>query len=239
MNLAELILQVRRDADDWGDRAGKGTLVSDADLADYLNEAEDEAALRKRLIWDNAITSIAVSAGQSNYPLVAGTAAAKLFEITRADLYPMTDPTGPVYGTRPTVTLRLVTQELMDNVYPNWREERGEPRFFLFEPGVRVYLPIQVSRPYKLVLEGYRTPLEPMALEEGETSIPEIPEMHHRRLADWALYRLYERPDSEVFDPMKSARALAKFERYFGYRLMANGAHENAVDQPNRILAHW
>ncbi|MDN5539966.1 MAG: hypothetical protein L0H08_23745, partial [Comamonas sp.] len=75
MNLEDLIASFREDSSDevepylWGDDT----------VTRWLNEAQDEAAVRGRLLLDDstpAVTTIAVSAGQASYQLHA-----KVYEI--------------------------------------------------------------------------------------------------------------------------------------------------------------
>ena len=70
MTLGELIASFREDATDkvetylWEDEA----------VTRWLNEAQDEAAVRGRLLLDDstpAVTTIAVNAGQASYQLHA------------------------------------------------------------------------------------------------------------------------------------------------------------------------
>ena len=65
-----------------------------------------------------------------------------------------------------------------------------------------------------LLLEGYRLPLEPISVLDR----PEIHQAHHFNLVDWALYRGYSRPDSDVMDLERAALHERAFSAYFGDR---------------------
>jgi len=71
MTLAELIAAFRTDADDL---VANPYLWSDAELTRWANEAEQEAALRAKLLFDAstmAVCQIAVLAGTTSYALHA------------------------------------------------------------------------------------------------------------------------------------------------------------------------
>ena len=71
MTLAELIAALRTDADDL---VANPYLWSDAELTRWANEAEQEAALRAKLLFDastTAVCQIAVLAGTTSYALHA------------------------------------------------------------------------------------------------------------------------------------------------------------------------
>jgi hypothetical protein len=44
----------------------------------------------------------------------------------------------------------------------------------------------------------------------------EIDALHHRHLVNWALFRAFGIPDSDVFDPKKEANSYQMFEQHFG-----------------------
>jgi hypothetical protein len=68
---------------------------------------------------------------------------------------------------------------------------------------------------------------------------PEIHPQHHRFLVHWALHRAYSKPDSEIFNPDKAAKALKDFEDYFGYRPTANERKREQASRPHHVRAYW
>ena len=64
-----------------------------------------------------------------------------------------------------------------------------------------------------LELEGYRLPLKKL---ENDGDKPEIHEAHHEHLIQWALHKAFSVPDSELFDPDRSALSERAFTDYFG-----------------------
>ncbi|RZK91320.1 MAG: hypothetical protein EOO66_12280 [Methylobacterium sp.] len=213
MKLRDLILIFRTDADDFGDPQ----LWSDADITRYLNEAEEEAAVRKHLLYDDYTTALT----QITFP--TGTARLKrdprMFEVTKAYV------ALPGLNRHPE-RLHIWDRDTLDARLPNWRRERGRPDVIVIED-TSITLAGAIERPYVVNLEGYRLPLEPMRVEDLETAEPEIAPIHHRQLVHWALHRGYQKPDSETLNPNKATSALADFEEYFGYRNQANQGERN------------
>lgn len=220
MNRSALLAAYRADARDLADPY----LADDADVITFLNEAQDEAALRARLIFDNyttAVTTIAVKAGTRSYPLHES-----VFEIAHAEL---ADESG--YITRVYQTSR----EKLTHDYPDWRHRTERPRVLIHDDN-RIELGLNPDRDYTLTLEVYRLPLATLDLD---TSVPEIAGAHHRKLVLWALYRAFGRPDADLFDPKKSGQALAEFEAYFGLRPDAGLRKASRSDEPQHNAPAW
>lgn len=231
MTLADLIESFRVDADDLPKSMGGGDgdlLFKDADLARWFGEAEEEAAIRKRLLFDDytlAIVRIDVLANQSSYPLDS-----RMFEVTKARL--LNADTG-----RFVEDLYITDRDELDAIDRCWRDERRCPERFI-QDDTRILLPGIVDRAYTLRLEGYRTPLVPMTADsDPESTTPEIGKVHHRFLVHWVLHRAYSKPDSEVYDPQKSAIALGAFEQYFGLRPDADLRKDQQANRPHHNKA--
>ncbi|MEZ2293940.1 DUF6682 family protein [Variovorax sp. RCC_210] len=231
MTLDDLIASFRSDADDAPSSIGGGDddlLWKDAEVARFLGEAEEEAAIRKRLLFDDytlSIVQIAVVANRSSYPLDS-----RMFEVTKARLLSVADSAC-------IQELHITTRDELDEVCPRWRDERGRPRY-LVQDDTRVVLPGIVDGSYMLRLEGYRTPLSPITSDSDGETIPEIGAIHHRFLVHWALHRAYSKPDTEMFNPQKAAVALAAFEQYFGLRPDADLRKDQRANQPHVIAVH-
>lgn len=230
MTLDDLIASFRVDADDVPTSVGGGTkdlLWSDAELARFFGEAEEEAAIRKRLLYDDytlSMVRIDVLAGQSSYPLDP-----RFFEISKARL--LSADTG-----RFIEDLYITTRDEMDLRSTCWRDERRCPEMFI-QDDTRIVLPGQIDRAYTLRLEGYRTPLVPITADSDGSAAPEIAAIHHRFLVHWVLHRAYSKPDSETLNPTKSATALAAFEQYFGLRPDADLRKDQQADRPHHNRA--
>lgn len=235
MTLAELVAAFREDTDDYGDANGKGQLWKDATVTRFLNEAQAEAALRARLIFDKSIT-LDATPGTIDYPFAA------LFEITRMEIWgivtpgnPLADPVVlPVY-TSHGCPITSISQDAMDRCYPCWRDDCRPPEFFI-QNDTTLTFPSKFTTAFQARMNGYRLPTVKLASADDT---PEINGIHHIYLVEWAKHRAYSKPDSEGFNPQKSADALARFEDYFGYRPSANQNERNESDRPHHTEAYW
>jgi|SRR6186713_191580 len=229
MKLSELRESFRSEADDKACAVSPGAKVdvlwSDEEIARFFTEAEAEAAIRKRLLFDNftaEVTEIEVEPGVSKYTLDP-----RLFEVTAAWLYNV--------GETRRQGLAITDLPYLSSECPYWRGDRSMPERIVIEDSY-ILLPNQIIEPWILRLEGYRTPMNALV---NDTDTPEIAEIHHRFLVHWALYRAFKKKDAEVLDPTASATELDAFEQYFGYRLTANQGKRNQVDRPHHVRAYW
>ena len=198
MNLEQLIEQFRIDADDMQ----SPPLWESEWIAAWLTEAQDEAAIRGRLLMDDytpALTQIPVTAGVSSYALHP-----KLYEIAVMDFIPEVGYVQPVY---------LTSREKLDRDRNGWRNEPAGFPCSAIQTDTRLRLVPVPSVNGTLRLEAYRLPLKALVNDNDK---PEIHEAHHRHLVHWALHRAFSKPDSEAIDPQRAATAEAAFTRYFG-----------------------
>ncbi|MBK9497522.1 MAG: hypothetical protein IPO08_23960 [Xanthomonadales bacterium] len=222
MTLTELIAQFRSDSFDLE----LPYLSSDANVTIWLNEAENEACIRARLIHDettSAVCSIAVTAGTRTYPLHAS-----IIDIDRATF----TATGTTYEN----VLYLTDRVEMDRLYSDWRTRTDVPRQAMQNDKTFV-LGCLPSTDGTIALECYRLPL--LNIEDQTLDTPEIGKIHHRHLVQWALHRAYSRPDADIFDPNKAATALAEFTRVFGLRPDADYRRACQANRPNCNKAVW
>lgn len=222
MDLAELIAQVRVDSDDLE----VPYFSSDANITAWLNESEAEACIRSLLIHDTstpAVCTIAVTAGVSVYPLHSA-----IIEITRAGFTPT--------GTDTEQVLYLTDITELDRIYPSWRKYTELPKYAI-QNDTTIQLACKPSTDGALALECHRLPLK--NIEDQTTESPEIGRIHHRHLVQWALHRAYSRPDAEIFNPNKSATALAEFTRVFGLRPDADYRKAAQANRPHVNKSVW
>jgi hypothetical protein len=230
--LGQLVKDFRVDSDDRPrDLNGKkdDLLWPDEDVKRWLGEAEEEAAIRKRLLYDDytlAMVRIDVTAGVSSYPLDP-----RMFEVSKARLLNAT--TG-----RHVEDLFITTREQLDLECLGWRDERRQPELFI-QDDTRIVLPGIVDKAYTLRIEGYRTPLKPMEACSADSVKPEIAVLHHRYLVKWALYRAYSKQDADTLDPARADRALGDFEAYFGKRPMADMHRRMQANQPHHTRSYF
>lgn len=219
MNLAGLIASFRFDVDDQAE----GVFSEDEDLTRLFNEAEDEACVRKQLIFESrsSICTIQLSAGVQSYKLNP-----LWIFIEKASVV---DTAGAV------TDLAIMTRQQLDRIRPNWRTDPCEPRT-LIQYDSRIEIAEPVTAAATLRLEGYRKPLVPMAKEDDT---PEINSVHHIHLVEWVKHRAYSRPDSEVRAPGLAQQALEKFEEYFGKRPDADQRKDMVADEVHHTVAYF
>src|SRR5690606_10855274 len=113
--LAQLIAQFRRYADD----RLEPPLFADEDIIGWLNEAQDEAAIRARLLHESsnpAQCQIAVAAGEAVYTL-------------HPALYELTYTAFARDGDSRRLHIELVSTEFLDSKDPDWRTREGDPGY--------------------------------------------------------------------------------------------------------------
>lgn len=205
MTLLELRSLFRLRADDT--RAPY--LWSDAEVDDYLNEAETEAAERASLIYDDTtaeVTQIAVVVGTKRYALHPS--------ITRIDHAKLGD----------------------DEIYVVDRSEYAPRGFFLLPNATHLELNFDPQADEMLTLGVYRRPLTRI---EADTDIPEIGEAHHSRMIHWALHLAYLKPDADAFDQTKADRHEAEFIASFGQRIDANVKRKQQERRRHVVRCKW
>ena len=198
MTLEDLIRRFRVRANDMA----QPHLFADQDVIDWLNDAEEQACVRGRLLREDALPEmcrIVLEAGKSTYKLHQ-----KLYEISHLRVLPQN-------GGR-SRHLLIKTREWLDAEMPDWRDS-NRPAMFAIQDDISLRVVGKVDDGDALALECYRLPLKPM---EADNSKPEIHIAHHDHLIDWALHRAFSVPDAETFDPNRAALAEQAFTRYFG-----------------------
>lgn len=200
MNLEQLTAQFRVDADDLTE-----PYFWDAEwIATWLTEAQAEAAIRGRLLYEAAnaaVCQIAVAANTATHDLHKS-----LFELVHLRFQ--------ATGAATSSVLSIKAREELDRIRPGWRDETGTPRHAV-QDDTRITLVPRPELAGTLHVEGYRVPLKAL---ENDTDKPELNEAHHRHLVHWALHRAFSKPDSETIDPTRAATAEAAFTHYFGPR---------------------
>ena len=203
MTLADLLRRFRVLAKD----VAEPYRADDQDVIDWLNDAQAQACVRGRLLvaeGDPALCQVALTPGQSTYAL-------------HRSLYELIDlRIGALAGVSRPVTLK--SREWLEAELPGWREH---PRLcgMAIQTDTGLRLVGQVEAGESLYLEAYRLPLVPMAAPAdpaAEWPSPEIHEAHHEHLIQWALHKAFSVPDSELFDPERSALSERAFTNYFG-----------------------
>lgn len=236
MTLGELLAQFRSDSQD---NVG-AFLSSDAEVTGWLNEAQEEAALRKSLLFEasNAgMCQIAVTAALMSYPLNQN-----WFRISRATFT-------EAGATTPPCELYLTDRLAQDEEHPGWRTCTDIPRQLIIDD-VSVQLGCLPSTDGTLALEGYRAPLTALSADLFDNANPpvlvtagnptlEIGRAHHRFLVHWALFRHYSKPDAEIHDAGRADKEEKAFIAYFGERPDADMRRDYEANRPAHNRAQW
>lgn len=222
MTLEQLIARFRIEADDLA----TPYLWQRDWLAMWFSEAQDEAAVRARLLLDDftgAVTQIEVTADVDAYKLHP-----KVIEIVRLGFKPE--------GDERATGIDLVTRERLDRDYCDWRTRPAGDVRWAMQADTRLRLGPVPSRGGVLHMEVYRLPLKPLV---NDSDKPEIHEAHHNHLVQWALYRAFSRPDADTHDPGRAEKAYAEFERYFGRSPDADLRRSTRHDLPHVNVSYF
>lgn len=216
MNLAELIRRFRVLA---GDTIPNPYMVSDPDIIMWLNDAQREASIRGRLIRDHLTAGVArfdYEVGKQVYYLHPA-----VFEIIALRRYRPADRSHPIY---------LRSPEWMDRNACHWREDPIRYRHdnFAVQDDKTLQLVTEYEAGDYITIDCYRTPL---VLMKGMGDEPEIAEIHHEYLVQWALHRAFSVPDADLFDPNRSKNAEREFTKYFGIRPDSDARRSTRSDE--------
>lgn len=211
MTVDEIIAECRIRLDDLG----KGTPVkyqyAEANLINWINEAQMEACRRARILSDSTLT-VNVIAGTSAYDLPDETILVRRAKLSLEEL-----------------PLSFATSRDMDEDVAGWESHTGTPtdiitdmessRFIIYPtPIVNDTLNMVVIR-------------EPMPIT-STSSILEIPKRFHYGLVDWVLFKAYQVRDADKESRSKSVEHLEEFIREFGERSSAKDEIFNIRNMP-------
>lgn len=198
--LRELLAQLRVDLDD---RVAP-YLWTDELLVQFINRALDEACMRAKFVRDadSESTRVNLIANRSTYDFDC-----KVLAIRRA-------------STDTCPALEITNAETLDYKCPNWEREKGSPKWIIFNLDQQWFrVSPTPTKPMVLNLSVWRRPCK-LSIEQLERC-PEIPEIHHYNLLDWAKHLAYSIHDAEAHDPEAATMAYRMFETHFGRKLSA------------------
>lgn len=197
MTLDELIDAYRDEAKD----TVKPYFVSDKTAKRYANQAEAEACRRSRLLVDSTsdLCQLPITAGEPIIDLDS-----RIISIRRART------------SFSSVPLRKRCVRDMDEQARGWDSSTNTspPSVVVVDYETnKIRLYPTPSEDGTLFLTAVREPL--YELQNGKDE-PEISRRYHHGLVEWIKYRAFNTSDSDLYDPKKSAQALADFESEFG-----------------------
>lgn len=177
-------------------------LFADENITDWLNDAQEQACIRGRLLRDDstlAVTRIPLTVGTHTYDLHE-----TVYELINLRLIKAS-------GDRPD-TLVVKSREWLDSNMCDWRESE-RPACYVIQDDTSIRVVGTFAAGDRIDIECYRLPLEPLA---NDTDEPEIHRAHHVHLIDWALHRGFSIPDTETKDDDRASDHEGKFTAYFG-----------------------
>lgn len=219
MKRADLIAEFRSITRD----VVKDYFFDDRDIERWLAQAEEEAAIRGRLLHESenpALCEIAVTAGVATYRIHS--------DLVEPDFIGIVEP-----GCGRRRPLVLTSTEELDRCMPDWRDRSGRVEYVVRDD-VRLRLVPRPTTDATLALEGFRLPMNGLSCGRDE---PEIHRAHHRYLVFWALYRGLSQPDAETLNVEQAADAEAKFTAYFGRRPDSDLRRSTRQDEPHHNVA--
>ena len=175
---------------------------ADEDITDWLNEAQNEACIRARLIREDenpAVCQIALTPGQHTYPL-------------HASVYELINLRIKGSGAESSRSMAIKSREWLDANVRDWRD-MDRPSQWLIQDDTTLRVVGAIQAGDVLHLECYRLPLKQLA---NDMDKPEIHAAHHVHLIQWALHKAFSVPDADAFDPTRAKMAEDAFTRYFG-----------------------
>lgn len=204
MELAKLIAEARRRSDD----VATPPFVSDDDYAPLATEAEAEACICSRLLFDDS------TAAFTQYAMTPGNGVVTLHDVVDVIAAAEFQPT---VGRRSHVDLVGIDWIRGQRDWSTRTSSRPSSLAHISERQARLWPTPSVAG--TLYLSIYRLPSEPLEAMEQE---PQIARSEHLGLVDWMLYRVWSNVDGELYDPQRAAAALAAFEARFGERPSAD-----------------
>lgn len=177
----------------------------DEEITDWLNDAQEQACVRGRLLLEDADPALCVIdlvPGQHTYPLDK-----RVYELVDVRLKT---------GSNTVVEPKIVSRGWLDTNVRDWREPdtwRNHCARYLIQNETSVRIVPTPQEAGTLSIEAYRLP---MASMQDDADEPEIHQASHEHLIQWALHRAYSVSDAEVFDAQRSALAEMNFTAYFG-----------------------
>lgn len=209
----ELIQLVRSEIDD----EGQNHLWTDADLLEYMIDAQNEACRRARLLVDSLndrICNIKLNASESHYKLDP-----RIIFIRRVKLSDYSIPLA-----------KLRVRDL-DGQLPGWESHTGQVRAWTtgYSGGyLTVYRKPDTST-YPTMPSIRLTVVRLPLVDATADAELEIHPRFHRNLRHWMKFRAYSKEDGDTWNPAKAKLAYDLFEAEFG---PASPAHvEEFIDE--------
>lgn len=179
--------------------------VADATLDRFLNDAENEACRRARLILDTSTREICTLKVKAGEPLVK--LDRRVIFIRRARI-----EGGCVLG-------RVSRKALDQRIGGSWEDEEGEVVGYVPDWQTDYLRLFRIPTENATInLQVVRLPRVPMSKDDDAL---EVREEVAESLLEWAKYRFFSLPDTEINNPKAADAAASAFAGEFGIRSTA------------------
>lgn len=164
------------------------------ELAFFLTQAEREVARRAKLLKDTSGNyDVTTAADVMEYPLDS-----KILRVIHAEIddYPLAD-----------AEIEQIYNE------PGWKKKRRKPQFVVTDHSTRSisFWPTPDAI-YTVNLIVYRLPLVDLSWDLADTQEPEVAEMHHFPMINYAAYLAYMKDEANALDPTRAAQFKGLFD---------------------------
>lgn len=183
-------------------------LWSDEEIGFFLDQAQEEAAERGRLLFDKTtsdICTIDIVEDTSVYDLDC-----RVLEITNA--------TAIKDGDTEVLKLNPVDRVDMDRLYPDWRTNPFSDGYGYIQDDTHIEFAGVPAYDYAVSLEVYRLPLYPLTT----TKTPEISAANHKHLLYWAMHLAYSVNENDKHAARLAAENEMKFTNRFGQAIKSD-----------------
>lgn len=222
MNAGELEERFRKQVDD----EAQPPLWGSDEFLNWLNEAENEACARARLLVDSIGTAVTYSVSGTStsttthtHGIVTLGSGTEYYDLDERILY-----LRRVKLASRTIPLSPMDYRDMDQCYPGWEAHTGSVTGYVRGLQTGKFRPYRIPTATDTVkLTTIRLPLVAMSQPKDT---PEIATHYHIHLNDWVCFRAYSKKDSQAYDPNLAKEHLAHFEAMFGTREMASALEE-------------
>lgn len=220
MTLADLITRCRIESGD--DK--EPYFISDEAYVGWLNDALIEACIRGRLLYERDDFQLVYL----DFPVDTDT-------VSLPEKWIEIDSAGIVIHGHHVLQLPILSPEEVRSKYPKDYQSYDSMPVCVVMNDTKLSIFPASSKPLTLKVSGYRL----ADILSDMKDVPEIHELHHRHLVDYALYHAFSVPDAEFFDENRAMISKKAFDDYFGLPKDSDFRRLSREDVPHVNDAFW
>jgi len=189
-------------------------LWSDSEIMSFLNEGETEIAERTLCIEDTDTMAVC------DLTLVTSTA-------TYSTHASVIDVKNITFSHDTSVVLTKAdhqkTEGWLDKNVSGWRTmTAGDPMYYILRPNSKITFVPAVDSGYNATTATLTVVKRPTTILSSTNTTPEVSSKYYEAMKKWALYRMYDKKDSQTLDPKTSLLNYTLFENMVGPRPSLN-----------------